>query len=52
MAYLAEFWSGLDEDLPSFGRVEACLDRVGLTFETLGELGSPDSILRALKSVA
>jgi HD-like signal output (HDOD) protein len=52
MAYLAEFWSGMDEDLPSFGRVEACLARVGLTFETLGELGSPDSILRALKSVA
>jgi HD-like signal output (HDOD) protein len=52
MAYLAEFWSGMDEDLPSFGRVEACLARVGLTFETLGELGSPDSILRALKFVA
>ena len=52
MAYLAEFWSGLDEDLPSFGRVEACLGRVGLTLETLGELGSPDSVLRALMSVA
>lgn len=52
LAYLAEFWSGLDEDLPSFGRVEACLARVGLTLETLGELGSPDSILCALKSVA
>ena len=52
LAYLAEFWSGLDEDLPSFGRVEACLTRVGLTLETLGELGSTDSILCALKSVA
>ena len=52
MAYLTEFWSGTDEDLPSFGRVEACLARVGLTLETLGELGSADSILRALKSVA
>jgi HD-like signal output (HDOD) protein len=52
LAYLAEFWSGLDEDLPSFGRVEACLTRVGLTLETLGEIGNPDSILSALKSVA
>jgi HD-like signal output (HDOD) protein len=52
LAYLAEFWSGMDEDLPSFGRVEACLARVGLTIETLEELGSSDSILRALKSVA
>ena len=39
LAYLAEFWSGLDEDLPSFGRVEACLARVELTQETLMELG-------------
>jgi HD-like signal output (HDOD) protein len=52
LAYLAEFWSGLDEDLPSFGRVEACLARVGITLETLGDLGGSDSILRALKSVA
>jgi hypothetical protein len=51
-AYLAEFWSGMDEDLPSFGRVEACLARAGLTLETLGELGGADSILHALKSVA
>ncbi len=52
LAYLAEFWSGLDEDLPSFGRVEACLARVGLTEETLMELGGQDSTLRALKAVA
>jgi HD-like signal output (HDOD) protein len=52
LAYLAEFWSGLDEDLPSFGRVEACLARVGLTLETLMELGRQDSALRALKAVA
>jgi len=52
LAYLAEFWSGLDEDLPSFGRVEASLAQVGLTLETLGELGRADSVLRALKSVA
>jgi HD-like signal output (HDOD) protein len=52
LAYLAEFWSGLDEDLPSFGRIEACLARVGLTLETLMELGRQDSTLRALKAVA
>jgi HD-like signal output (HDOD) protein len=52
LAYLAEFWSGLDEDLPSFGRVEACLARVDLTLETLMEMGRQDSTLRALKTVA
>ena len=52
MAYLAEFWSGLDEDLPSFGRVDACLARVGMTLETLMEMGRQDSDLRALKAVA
>jgi HD-like signal output (HDOD) protein len=52
LAYLAEFWSGLDEDLPSFGRVEACLERVDLTLETLMEMGRQDSTLRALKVVA
>jgi HD-like signal output (HDOD) protein len=52
LAYLAEFWSGLDEDLPSFGRIDACLARVGLTVETLMELGRQDSTLRALKAVA
>jgi len=52
LTYLAEFWSGLDEDLASFGRVEACLARVGLTLENLIEMGRPDSTLRALKSVA
>ncbi|MCX6629527.1 MAG: HDOD domain-containing protein [Candidatus Solibacter sp.] len=52
MAYLAEFWSGLGEDLPSFGRVEACLARVDITLETLMEMGSQDSTLRMLKAVA
>jgi HD-like signal output (HDOD) protein len=52
MAYLAEFWSGLDEDIASFGRVEACLERTGLTLETLMELGRPDAALNVLRSVA
>ena len=52
LAYLAEFWSGQEEDLPSFGRVEACLGHVGLTVETLMELARQDATLRALRSVA
>jgi HD-like signal output (HDOD) protein len=52
MAYLAEFWSGLDEDIASFGRVQSCLARVGLTFETLANLGRSDTALNALRSVA
>jgi HD-like signal output (HDOD) protein len=52
LAYLAEFWSGLDEDLPSFGRVEACLERVDLTLETVMEMGLRDATLLALNSVA
>jgi HD-like signal output (HDOD) protein len=52
LAYLAEFWSGRDEDLPSFGRVEACLARVDLTLDTLLEMGNRDSTLRALNAVA
>jgi len=52
MAYLAEFWSGLDEDIASFGRVESCLARVGLTLEALVELGRGDAALNALRSVA
>ena len=50
--YLAEFWSGLDEDLPSFYRVEQCLDRTGLTLESLTQVGSKDSALKALRTVA
>jgi HD-like signal output (HDOD) protein len=52
MAYVAEFWSGLDEDLPSFGRVEACLERTGMTHESLMGLGIGDSAMRAMRSVA
>ncbi len=52
-AYLAEFWSGLDEDLPSFNRVEDCLDRTGLSLEVLTHIGAAkDNPLKALRSVA
>jgi len=46
LAYVAEFWSGLDEDLPSFGRVEDCLCRLDLTHETLMELTSQDTAVQ------
>jgi HD-like signal output (HDOD) protein len=52
LAYVAEFWSGQDEDLPSFGRVDKCLDRLGLSLENLTELAIHDSTLHALKAVA
>jgi HD-like signal output (HDOD) protein len=52
MVFLAEFWSGLDEDIASFGRVEACLERAGVEMDTLIELGGEDAALRALRTVA
>ncbi len=52
MAYLAEFWSGTDEDMHSFGRVEVCLSRTGMTQEDLIELRTQDAALHALRGVA
>ncbi len=51
-AYLMEFWSGLDEDLPSFHRVQDCLARTGMTIESLTQVGDRDQALKALRSVA
>jgi HD-like signal output (HDOD) protein len=50
--YLLEFWSGLDEDLPSFHRVEDCLARTGLSMEALAESGTEDGRLKTLRSLA
>ena len=50
--YLAEFWSGLDEDLPSFYRVEHCLKRTGLSLELLAQVEPSDNVFKALRSVA
>lgn len=36
--YIAEFWSGSDEDLPSAARVRMALARLGLTMEDLQKL--------------
>jgi len=50
--YLAEFCSGLDEDLPSFNRVEDCLTRTGLSLEALTEFGTKDNALKTLRALA
>jgi len=50
--YLAEFWSGHEEDLPSFYRVEDCLTRTGLSLESLTQVGARDKALGALRAVA
>ena len=52
LTYLAEFCSGVDEDMPSFNRVEDCLSRTGLSMETLMEVGARDSALKALRALA
>jgi HD-like signal output (HDOD) protein len=50
--YLAEFWSGQDEDLPSFYRVDHSLARTGLSVESLTQVRSSDDTFKALSSVA
>ena len=49
--YLVEFWSGLDEDLPSFRRVEQCLSRTGLNLEVLAQTGTKDNALKTLRGL-
>jgi putative nucleotidyltransferase with HDIG domain len=39
--YLAEFWSGSDEDLPSWARLRSALERSGIPFRVLCSLPSP-----------
>lgn len=39
--YLAEFWSGSDEDLPSWARLHSALERAGIPFGLLHTLPSP-----------
>jgi len=50
--YLVEFWSGLDEDLPSFIRVDDCLSRTGLTLEELTQTSTRGSALQRLQALA
>jgi len=39
--YLAEFWSGSEEDLPSAARLRGALERAGVTWETLVSIPAP-----------
>ena len=50
--YLAEFWSGLDEDLPSYVRLEECTRRTGISLEGLACARVRRSALSILPSVA
>lgn len=52
LAYLAEFCSGADEDMPSFNRVEDCLSRTGLSLDVVTEIGTKDRALKALRALA
>jgi HD-like signal output (HDOD) protein len=52
LLYLTEFWSGLDEDLPSFVRVEGCTRRTGLSLESLACVRIPQDALYLLRTVA
>jgi HD-like signal output (HDOD) protein len=52
MLYLAEFWSGQDEDLPSFVRIRECTVRTGISIESLATAHNRASALNVLGSVA
>jgi HD-like signal output (HDOD) protein len=50
--FLVEFWSGQDEDLPSYNRVEECLSRTGLSVDALTQIGIKDGALKTLQLLA
>jgi len=52
MVYLAEFWSGLDEDLPSLVRIRDSAARTGISVESLATAHVRGSVLNVLASVA
>ena len=52
MVYLAEFWSGLEEDLPSFVRIRECSSRTGISMESLATAHDRESALSVLRTVA
>ena len=52
LLFLAEFWSGMDEDIPSAGRIEECSRRTGISIDSLIEVHVPKSALSMLRSVA
>lgn len=52
LLYLAEFWAGLDEDLPSHLRVEECSRRTGISLESLANVRNRQDALTLLRTVA
>ena len=52
LVYLAEFWSGLDEDLPSHIRLEQCSRRTGLSLDSLASVRVAKDALDRLRAVA
>ncbi len=52
LVYLAEFWSGLDEDLPSLMRVQQCSRRTGLSLDSLASVRQGKDALDRLRTVA
>jgi HD-like signal output (HDOD) protein len=52
LVYLAEFWSGLDEDLPSLMRVQQCSRRTGLSLDSLASVRIGKDALDRLRTVA
>jgi len=52
LLFLAEFWSGMDEDIPSAVRIDACVRRTGVTLESLAQMRGKKHTLTILRSVA
>ena len=52
IVYLAEFWCGQDEDLPSFVRIRECTARTGVSIELLATAHVREHALKALGLIA
>ena len=52
LLYLAEFWSGLDEDLSSFVRVQECSRLTGVSLDALASVHVRPDALHLLRTVA
>jgi HD-like signal output (HDOD) protein len=52
LVYLAEFWCGQEEDLPSYVRIRECAARTGISLESLATAHLREDGLKILRSVA
>ena len=52
LLFLAEFWSGMDEDVASSMRIEDCVRRTGISLDDLVETATRKNALSILRSVA